>query len=105
MQASSDIFPGWSKSGSGTDYYWWQLKDMTGSFDISTLDLERLGPYLAIYAACPARAHARSGDPIAISSYLGKSNVRLDAMDRFATVYADTTERDHQPLVAAIDNG
>lgn len=104
MQASSDIFLGWSNSRKGIDYYWRQLKDMKGSFDVDTLDPQGLGAYLAICAACLARAHARSGDPIAIGSYLGTSNAWPDALERFATAYADQTEKDHQALLAAVED-
>ena len=105
MQASSDIFLGWSKASSGADYYWRQLKDMKGSFDVSVLDDQGLGAYLATCTACLARAHARSGDPIATNSYLGKSDVWVKAIGEFATDYADQTATDHQALLDAINNG
>lgn len=105
MQASSDIFLGWSKATEGTDYYWRQLKDMKGSFQIDALGPQALGTYLAICAACLARAHARSGDPVAISSYLGKSDAWIRAIAQFADRYADQTENDHRALVDAINNG
>ncbi len=105
MQASSDIFLGWSKGATGIDFYWRQLKDMKGSFDVNTLGPQGLGTYLAICAACLARAHARSGDPIAISSYLGKSDVGIKAIGQFAMAYADQSKKDHQSLLDAIDNG
>ena len=105
MQASSDIFLGWSKDATGIEFYWRQLKDMKGSFDVSALDPQGLGTYLAICAACLARAHARTGDPIAISSYLGKSDVGIKAIGQFAMAYADQTKKDHQSLLDAIDSG
>ncbi len=105
MQASSDIFLGWDHGPSGTQYYWRQLKDMKGSFDVTLLDAKGLATYLAVCAACLARAHARSGDPAEISSYLGNSTVIDKAISKFALAYADQTEKDHQALVDAVNNG
>jgi len=103
MQAASDIFLGWHQSPMSTrQYYWRQLKDMKGSVDVATLDETGLGAYLAVCSLCLARAHARTGDPVAISSYLGKSDSFDQAMGKFAVAYADQTERDHQALVDAI---
>jgi uncharacterized protein (DUF2252 family) len=105
MQASSDIFLGWSRTQTGRDYYWRQLKDMKGSFNVDALGPQGLGTYLAVCAACLARAHARSGDPVVISSYLGKSDVWMQAMAQFADRYADQTELDYQALVTAVKQG
>jgi uncharacterized protein (DUF2252 family) len=105
MQASSDIFLGWSISSSGTDYYWRQLKDMKGSFDVSTFGADGFAIYLAVCAACPARAHARSGDAVTISRYLGGRTVFDDAIGRLALAYADQTEGDHQALMDAVNKG
>ena len=105
MQASSDIFLGWHQASSGNQYYWRQLKDMKGSFDVTTFDADGLAAYLAVCGVCLARAHARSGDPAAISSYLGSSDVFDKAISKFALAYADQTVRDHQALVDAVDSG
>ena len=105
MQASSDIFLGWDGSPSGIQFYWRQLKDMKGSFDVATFDDKGLAAYLAVCAACLARAHARSGDPTAISGYLGSSNVFDKAISKFAVAYADQTEKDYQALVEAVKDG
>ena len=105
MQASSDIFLGWSRAQTGRDYYWRQLKDMKGSFNVDALGPQGLGTYLAVCAACLARAHARSGDAVVISSYLGKSDVWIQAMAQFADRYADQTELDYQALVTAVKQG
>ena len=105
IQASSDIFLGRHHGGSGVQYYWRQLKDMKGSFDVTTLDAKGLGAYLGVCSLCLARAHARSGDPIAISAYLGKSDSFDKAISKFATAYADQTEKDHQALLDAIKSG
>jgi len=106
MQAASDIFLGWnSATTSGRQYYWRQLKDMKGSFDVSKLDKSGLGTYLGVCAACLARAHARTGDGAWISGYLGSDTVFDEAIGDFAVDYADQAERDYQALVAAVAAG
>jgi len=110
MQAASDIFLGWvhdPEEGDGVarDYYIRQLWDWKTS-----IDLEGLSPYgLEVYGkACGwtlARAHARSGDRVAIASYLGKSDVFDRAVADFAIAYADLNERDHVALREAVDSG
>ena len=106
MQAASDIFLGWHQGPlSGTQYYWRQLKDMKGSFDVANLDATGLGTYLAVCSLCLARAHARSGDAAAISAYLGSGDVFDNAVANFAVAYADQTVRDHQALVDAVASG
>ena len=110
MQAVSDIFLGWQHVTAGLDglerdFYIRQLKDWKGSFAFETA----LPPGAAAYGrACGwtlARAHARSGDRVAIASYLGKSDVFDQAMARFAETYADQNERDYEALQAAVDEG
>ena len=105
MQASSDIFLGWTHSKRGTQFYWRQLKDMKGSFDVTTLDAKGLTAYLAVCGVCLARAHARSGDAAAISGYLGSSDVFAKGVSKFAMAYADQTEKDYQTLVDAVNAG
>lgn len=106
MQATSDIFLGWHQGGlTHTQYYWRQLKDMKGSVDTARLDEDGLGTYLAVCSMCLARAHARTGDSAAIAGYLGKSKAFDKAIGKFATAYADQTERDHQALVEAVKSG
>ena len=105
IQASSDSFLGWSAEPSGRHYYWRQLADMKGSFDEAAFDAEGLAAYLEVCALCLARAHARSGDAIAISSYLGTGAVFDDAISQFAVTYADQTAHDHQALVDAVNRG
>jgi uncharacterized protein (DUF2252 family) len=106
MQAASDIYLGWTK---GVDrsrhFYWRQLRDMKGAAVVE--EMTSLG--LTLYArACGwtlARAHARSGDPVAITAYLGEG----DAFDRsiwdFAVRYAEQNERDYAEFAAAIRSG
>jgi len=106
IQAASDIFLGWAHGGrTSTQYYWRQLKDMKGSFDVSKLDAVGLGTHLRVCSGCLARAHARTGDAAAISGYLGSGDVFDRAISKFAFVYADQTERDHQTLMDAVDSG
>ncbi len=103
VQSATDIFVGWS-SLAGRDFYVRQYRDMK---IIPTTDL--IAPVLASFAsACGtalARAHARSGDPVAINAYIGKSDEFTRAMRRFARRYARQNERDHAQLVAAIRRG
>jgi uncharacterized protein (DUF2252 family) len=106
MQAASDIFLGWHQSTlTGTQYYWRQLKDKKGSFDMQKLDERGMGTYLAVCSVCLARAHARTGDAASICGYLGSGSVFDDAISHFAVAYADQTERDYQALVDAVNTG
>lgn len=105
-QAASDIFLGWHESAmSGRHYYWRQLKDMKGSLDVADLDRKGFETYIQVCAACLARAHARTGDAAAISGYIGKGEALSKAIADFAEAYADQTERDHQAMLEAIQNG
>jgi uncharacterized protein (DUF2252 family) len=105
IQAVSDIFLGWHTSKTELQFYWRQLKDMKGSFDVSTMDVEGFKTYVGVCAFTLARAHARTGDPSAIAGYLGSSDTFAEALADFAESYADQTEHDHQSLVAAIKSG
>jgi len=105
MQAASDIFLGWNQI-IDTSYYWRQLKDEKGSFDMHKLDERGMGTYLGVCSVCLARAHARTGgDAAAIGGYLGKGTVFDEAISQFAVAYADQTERDYQALVDAVRKG
>jgi hypothetical protein len=103
MQSATDIFVGWG-SLHGRDYYVRQFRDMK-----IVPNIELIGPVLAEFAtACGgalARSHARTGDPLAIASYMGKSNRFAAAVGQFARRYADQNERDHAQLVKAIGDG
>jgi uncharacterized protein (DUF2252 family) len=106
IQATSDPFLGYHRSPiSGHEYYWRQLKDMKGSIDVANLDRSGFETYIALCAACLARAHARTGDPAVIAGYLGNGNVFDQAVTEFAAVYADQTEKDHAALLQAIKDG
>ncbi len=110
MQASSDIFLGWQRNEQGLDgrqrdFYVRQLRDWKFSVDIALLRPEGLQMYAGLCGWTLARAHARSGDRIAIASYLGGSDVFDRAVARFAAAYADQNERDHQALIDAVKSG
>ncbi|MGZ4374195.1 MAG: DUF2252 domain-containing protein, partial [Gaiellaceae bacterium] len=99
MQAASDIFLGWSLDAEPPDFYWRQLRDWKGSSNIvldEPLDLERYG---RLCGATLARAHARSGDAIAIAAYLGKSDVFDRAVAAFAARYAAQNLADFHAFV------
>jgi uncharacterized protein (DUF2252 family) len=104
MQATSDIFLGWSANGE-RHYYVRQLRDMKGSIPIDKLSSPELAAYARACGAVLARAHARSGDPVAIAAYLGRGDAFDRAISRFASAYADQTDSDHQRLVDAIASG
>ena len=103
VQSATDIFVGWG-SLHGRDYYVRQFRDMK---IIPTTEL--IAPRLVEFAtACGetlARAHARTGDPVAIDGYIGKGPKFAAAIRQFAHAYADQNERDHAQLVRAIDAG
>jgi uncharacterized protein (DUF2252 family) len=110
MQATTDIFIGWNRNpseldGRQRDYYVRQLKDWKGSFDIEAAVPAGAVAYGKACAWTLARAHARSGDRIAMASYLGKSRTFDQALADFAEVYADQNERDYEALRDAVDAG
>ena len=109
MQAASDIFLGWQRvtgvDGKVRDFYLRQLRDWKGSADIDTMSAPAMVLYARICAAALARAHARSGDRLAIAAYLGKSDTFDQAIADFAAAYADQNERDYQALVEAVKTG
>jgi uncharacterized protein (DUF2252 family) len=105
MQATPDIFLGWTRGPGGRDFYVRQLWDMKGSVDTSMLQPEGLGFYGGLCAWALARAHARSGDSVAISAYLGTGDSFGGAIADFAEAYADQNAADHRAYVAAIEAG
>jgi len=106
MQAASDIFLGWTK---GLDvnrhFYWRQLRDMKGSALVELMAPVTLTYYAQMCGWTLARAHARSGDPVAMAEYLGRD----DAFDRsiidFCERYADQNERDYEEFAKAVKSG
>ncbi len=110
MQASSDIFLGWQRieaglDGKQRDFYVRQLRDWKFSVDIENILASGLRLYGELCGWTLARAHARSGDRIAIAAYLGGSDVFDRAIAQFAAAYADQNERDHRSLVDAVASG
>jgi uncharacterized protein (DUF2252 family) len=104
IQAASDIFLGWGRMGV-EHYYVRQLRDMKGSVDAATLSPQGYVTYATLCAWALARAHARSGDVVALASYLGRRDTFDQALVVFANAYADQTERDHAALIAAVRSG
>jgi uncharacterized protein (DUF2252 family) len=110
MQASSDILLGWLHvesplDGKSRDFYGRQLKDWKGSAEIDQMVPEGMAVYGRLCGWTLARAHARSGDRIAIASYLGGGDRFDRAILEFARAYAEQNERDYRALVAAVDSG
>jgi uncharacterized protein (DUF2252 family) len=109
MQTASDIFLGWVRvkdiDGQPRDYYVRQLHDWKGSAHVDTLSVDGAITYARMCGATLARGHARSGDWIAIASYLGKGDVFDRAMADFSAAYADQNERDYEALVEAARSG
>ena len=109
MQTASDIFLGWQRvtgiDGERRDFYIRQLRDWKGSAEIERMDPKGMALYAQMCAWTLARAHARSGDRIAIASYLGKRDVFGNAVADFAEAYADQNERDYQTLADAVSSG
>ena len=105
MQASSDIFLGWTRSDSGHDFYLRQLRNMKTSVEIEGMSETDLSGYSKLCGWALARAHARSGNRFLISGYLGQSDVFDRAIADFAVVYADQTEQDYKALTEAIKVG
>ena len=103
IQAASDIFLGWT-SVQGFDFYVRQFRDMKVIPDSARV-APHLGPFAEQCAYVLARAHARTGDAMAIASYVGKGRRFDEGMAAFAVAYADQTARDHRQLVAAIESG
>lgn len=109
MQASSDIFLGWQRTqapdGVERDFYLRQLRDGKGSAVIEAFDHEAMGFYGRLCGNTLARAHARSGDRVAIAAYLGSGDRFDNAVADFAETYAEQNERDHAALVDAVKSG
>jgi uncharacterized protein (DUF2252 family) len=109
MQATGDPLLGWLKAtgldGKERDYYVRQLWDWKLSADVDAMDPDVLTAYGQLCAAALARAHARSGDRIAIAAYLGAGDTFDRALAEFGEAYADQNERDHAALVRAIQDG
>ncbi|MFE7565866.1 DUF2252 domain-containing protein [Streptomyces sp. NPDC057539] len=105
LQAAGDVFLGWVTGPEGRHFYWRQLRDMKGSPVVADMSPPLLHDYARLCGAALARAHARSGDRIAIAHYLGGSDAFDRAMADFALRYADRNAADHAALAAAVAAG
>ena len=110
MQATSDIFLGWLHVDAGLDdqardFYCRQLKDWKGSAEIERMVPKAMATYGSLCGWTLARAHARSGDRIAIAAYLGNGDSFDRALVEFSKAYADQNDRDYQALAAAVKSG
>jgi uncharacterized protein (DUF2252 family) len=109
MQAASDIFLGWltaeGPDGKKRDFYVRQLWDGKGSAQVELMDPQRMRIYARLCGWTLARAHARSGDRVAIASYLGKGDRFDRAMCDFAETYADQNAADYREFAKAIEKG
>ena len=106
MQTVSDIFLGWTHSEQdGKDFYWRQLRDWKGSIDVENINADDMAYLARVCGWTLARAHARSGDPVAIAGYLGSSDSFDEALVEFAESYADQNEKDYEEFVRQIKSG
>jgi uncharacterized protein (DUF2252 family) len=110
MQAASDIFLGWQRVTSGVDgvrrdFYLRQLRDWKGSASVETMTPRAMSIYGRLCGWTLARAHARSGDRVAIAAYLGGGDSFDRALAEFAEAYADQNERDLRMLEQAVADG
>jgi uncharacterized protein (DUF2252 family) len=106
MQAASDIFLGWTKGEEANRYlYWRQLRDMKGSATVEAMVPDGLTVYARICGQTLARAHARSGDPVALAAYLGRKDRFEVSIADFADRYADQNELDYQSFIKAVRSG
>jgi uncharacterized protein (DUF2252 family) len=105
MQAASDTFLGWSQGPRGRSHYVRQLADMKWSLDVAGVPPKGLALFASLCGQALARAHARSGDRIAIAGYLGSGDSFDRAVAAFAVSYADRNGLDHHAFQAAIAAG
>jgi uncharacterized protein (DUF2252 family) len=109
MQAASDLMLGWVRvdgiDGVQRDFYDRQLWDMKGSAIVETMSPEMMTAYAQLCGWTLAKAHARSGDPVAIAGYLGSGMTFERALAAFAETYADQNDRDFAAFRDAVDSG
>ena len=105
IQAASDVFLGWTLWDDGRHMYIRQLSDVKIKPVVEVMKPVNLSSYAKACGWALARAHARSGDAVMLSAYMGKSEAFEDALSSFAVAYADQNERDYDKLVAAIRSG
>ena len=104
-QAASDILLGWTTGPPGRHFYVRQLRDWKGSVEVETFNADRLAGYARLCGYTLARGHARSGDAVAISAYLGRGDAFPRAIGTFSESYAAQNAKDYQAFTEAIDNG
>lgn len=105
MQAASDIFLGWTDDPkSGRFFYVRHLKNRRLGSMSEVIEVDALAAYATLCGRALARAHARSGDPVALAGYMGKSEALDDALASFGMAYAEQTKRDHARLAAWLGN-
>ena len=103
MQATSDIFLGWTRGVQADRYFYWrQLRDMKGSAVVEQMPVEAMTFYAQLCGWTLARAHARSGDPVAIAAYLGEDDSFDRSVTDFSERYAEQNERDFEQFTEAI---
>ncbi len=109
MQSASDIFLGWDRAkgpdGIDHDFYFRQMWDGKFSAQIELMEPGLLSVYADMCGSTLARAHARSGDRIAIASYLGSGDGFDRAVASFSAAYADQNQRDFEEVIAAVKAG
>ncbi len=105
LQAASDVFLGWTRDDEGHDYYFRQLRDMKMKVDVVALPRDDWNEYIRICGWALARAHARTGDPAKLAGYLGKGGRFDEAIEKFATAYADQNEKDYGTFLKALRAG
>jgi len=106
MQAASDIYLGWTKGvQTNRHLYWRQLRDLKGSAVVQSMKPLGLGFYARACGWTLARAHARSGDPVATAAYLGKRDTFDQSILDFSERYADQNERDYEAFASAVRSG
>src|SRR5262249_4722796 len=104
MQSASDIFLGWTELG-GHQYYLRQLRDVKIKLLVETFSPDFMMRYAKMCGWALALAHARSGEPAAISGYLGSNDKFDEAIGDFSIAYADQSERDFEALKKAVRKG
>jgi uncharacterized protein (DUF2252 family) len=106
MQAASDIYLGWSKGVQANRFFYWrQLRDMKMSATVETMSSFGLTWYAGLCGWTLARAHARSGDPVAMAEYLGDGDQFDQSITDFSERYADQNELDYQAFTSAVQSG
>ena len=105
MQSASDLFLGWTTGRGGRHFYIRQLRDVKVKMLVETFNHSAMREYARVCGWALARAHARSGQPAALSGYLGKGDKFDQAIADFSLAYADQSERDHKLLLKAVRQG